>query len=108
MSYKDVQSRLSFFLYGEDAERVTVKREDGIWKVRYDAHGKDVLHAKRDIANLISSMTGGALISIVHGYNKGTAIKNMLRKCDFGKRVLSVASPSFNPGVTNITVGATV
>ena len=107
MSQKEMQNRLSFVVFGDDAWRIEAEEKDGKWSVRYDAHGKDVKHAKRDVHNIISTLVFGADLCVIHGYNRGTAIKDMLRTSDFGNRVESMYSPAFNPGITNMHINAT-
>lgn len=102
MSMEDMKIRLSFVINGDDAWRLSFKETDGALSVWYDAHEKTVPSARRDISNIAAMVSGRTKLNVIHGYNNGTAIKQMLRTSRISNRVLSVSSPAYNPGITQI------
>lgn len=106
MAYNELKNKLAFVVYGTDEWRLSIKDEDGRWIVSYDAHGQDVVHARRAVNNIISIIRCNMTLCIIHGYNNGTAIKEMLRKSNFGNRLSEIKSPVYNPGITWMQVAA--
>ena len=43
-------------------------------------------------------------LDVIHGYNGGTAIKDMLRTKEISPRIISISSPEYNPGESILEV----
>lgn len=102
MSSEEMKRKLGFVVMNEGEWRIKVDDSEGECHVIYDAHGRDVRQANREIRNLIAAIRGDARLSVIHGFNHGTAIKQMVTSFNFGWRVTNVSSPSWNPGMTDL------
>ncbi len=71
----------------------------------FDVHGYSVKKAKREINNIIALNRSGCQLRIVHGYNHGTAIKDMLNSEEFNnKKVLRKVGHINNAGITDLQI----
>ena len=102
MSREMIANRLRFLVYGDNAWRLTVQMDSaGIPTIVFDAHGmraKDAKKALEDIVRILYSVP--ISLKVIHGYRRGTAIKDMLSEETFNDRLISKQSPVRNPGVT--------
>lgn len=104
MGYDQFMKRLEFVVYGENKWRVKVKKtRNGDPEVTYDAHGQSVKEAKRTIENIVNSSLSPLQLTVIHGYNHGTAIKSMLNEEKFSGRITKKTSPTNNPGLTKMS-----
>ena len=104
MNYNELKQNLTFVIYGDDRWRISIADSKGRPSICYDAHGQTVKAAKRNIHNIIAMARGGLELCVIHGYNGGTAIRNMLQNEMLSSRVTSKICPSHNPGRTWIEV----
>ena len=99
---RDIQFRLSLIFTKEDMKRITIKEKNGETKIMADVHGMSVKNAKRFINNIINVVRTAVEIIVIHGFNHGTAIKDMIASGIDNSRV-SVISPDYkNQGITHI------
>lgn len=102
MSYEQVVDRIRFLIYGDAAWRVNVLKDaDEKPYIVLNAHGMTVAETRKminDIVRLIYCDTIG--IKVIHGFNHGTAIKDMIASESFGDRLVRKYTPGSNPGVT--------
>ena len=96
------KERISFVLYGEDSWRILSISEDenGRMELTIDVHGLSVQEARRKIRNVINISTEAFRLNVVHGYNHGTSIKDMLADKQISKRLEAQYCPQRNPGET--------
>ena len=107
MNYQALQSRLDFVVYGKDNWRLDLKiNQDGSPNITYDAHGLTVQEARRTIRNLINIARTPVHLNVIHGFNHGTGIKDMLAQETFSGRLISRFCPESNPGKTFMTIAA--
>ena len=67
--------------------------------IRVDLHAMTRQDAKRFIKNMIALLYMIPFrFDLIHGYNHGTVIKDMLRTDPISTRVKSITSPLWNPG----------
>jgi len=91
----------------EEISRVKEKiRQNGTKEVIVDLHGLTVKKAQRMLTNLIAIDREGYDILAIHGFNHGTAIKNMISEDLKSARIAGKKSPSHNPGQTIISIQA--
>lgn len=69
-----------------------------------DVHGMKCLQARRFINNIINSVRTVLRLIIIHGYNHGTAIKDMLTENINNSHIIKQYQDSCNKGVTHILV----
>ena len=99
---KRLNDRFSQVLTGEDIKRINIKEKNGNIKIMVDVHGMTVKAAKRLINNIINMAMTVVEIVIIHGYNHGTAIKDMLLNRFENSHIDHIFSDEFNMGVTHI------
>lgn len=91
-------------LFPKDLSRLTI-HEDGGVSILIDVHGLSCHEARRLITNMVNVGCNMAYtLVIIHGFNRGTAIKDMLAN-DFSlSRVHSNWPDPVNPGVTYLSI----
>ena len=67
-----------------------------------DVHGLKVIEAKKLIQKIGALVITGEKLTVIHGYNRGTAIKEMLIKNNLFHRSYFTNSVHRNPGRTEI------
>ena len=68
-----------------------------------DLHNLRVYEVKRLLNNSIALNRDGANLAMIHGYNRGTALKKYIYEYEH-ERILDKKIPRNNPGITYITV----
>ena len=68
--------------------------------ITVDVHGMKCGQARRFINNIINITLSGFRMVVIHGYNNGTAIKDMLATDFSNERIVSKNADSYNPGRT--------
>jgi hypothetical protein len=92
---------IDFIIFGSDKWRINIsKNSHGDPRIIYDAHGQTVREAKRNIENIVNVTRSPLHLEVIHGYNHGTAIKDMLALEVFPGRLAEKFCPQGNPGVT--------
>ena len=101
MNHDDIMRKLKFIVYGENEWRVKIlPSADGELRIQYDAHGQTVAEATHTIRNIVNLARVPIWLSVVHGYNNGTAIKDELSKMNFYGKVTYRYTPPHNEGET--------
>lgn len=83
----------------EDMGRIAASKDGDLY---VDVHGMTCLEAQKFVKNIIAFMRDGYSIYVIHGYNRGHAIKEMLRNTPLSAREYRVHSVGWNPGMTSI------
>lgn len=96
---KDLQ-RLSTIFSSDDMNRITAS-EDGL---QVDLHGKSRHEAKVFINNIINLINHPFVLDIIHGYNRGTVLKQMIYKEKINSRIVSRTGVRYNMGETFLMV----
>lgn len=89
----------------EDMNRLSIKENAkiGVY-MEADVHGMNRREAERFISNVISINRSGFTLGIIHGYNHGTVLKEMVMEKKFSKRVVDRYCPEKNPGKTLLMI----
>lgn len=95
-------SRLSLILTKDEMNRLNIKEEKGETKIIADVHGMSVNKAKKFINNIINVVRTKLELIVVHGYNHGTAIKDMLANVYTNSHITDKYQDEYNKGVTHI------
>lgn len=72
--------------------------------VTADIHGMDRYQAKRFLKNLIAINREPFNLNVIHGYNHGTVLKDMIQSENLSDRVYHKQSFSDNLGMTELIV----
>lgn len=67
-----------------------------------DVHGMTCLEAQKFLKNVIALMKGDFCMYVIHGYNRGCAIKEMLQNTKLSTRNYQIWHISWNPGMTKL------
>lgn len=90
--------QLSLFLTKDEIQRCM---ENG--NILYvDVHGLHIKECKKFLKNIGAVCKLGQILVIIHGYNNGTSIKEMLKNTILFKRSYEIRSIIDNPGRTAI------
>ena len=103
---KTIEFKLSLILTKEDMNRLRIKEKDEETEITADVHGMSVKRAKRFINNILNIVRTKVQLIIIHGYNHGTAIKDMLADQFVNEHIVEKYLDSENQGVTNIVAAA--
>ena len=108
MSQRILYEKIGFLYKSEDVNRVIWKSsDDSNIVVTVDLHKMSRDEAKRFIKNIISIFYMCSFtFEIVHGYNHGTAIKEMIRSEEINPRIRKISSPAYNPGLSILEVAS--
>ena len=69
-----------------------------------DVHGLTCPKAQRFLKNILALLKGSVSMYIIHGYNHGCAIKEMLRNTRLSSRNYQVLHVDWNPGMTKLVM----
>ncbi len=89
----------------EEMGRITERiKADGGRSLTVDLHGLKVKEAKRLLLNLMALDRDGCDICVIHGYNNGTALKEMVGNDLHSPRLTSRQGVKGNFGRTMLTI----
>ena len=109
MSEKNMKVRMRQVFTDEEMRRISVNVTDGRATVIADVHGMGCLQARVFISNVIALFRGAFNLIVVHGFNHGTALRDMIRRNPFeeiSSKINSVRSLPWNDGVTQMDIRA--
>ena len=94
--------RLSMIFCKDDLERIIVHPDKE--KIMVDLHGKTRKEAKKFLNNIINVIRHPFTLEVIHGYNNGTVLKEMISKEEINSRIVSKVVPFYNVGETILSV----
>lgn len=102
-----VAARLKMVLSTQELNRLKItETSDGLLRITADVHGMTCHEARRFINNIINLVRVAFRLIIIHGYNHGTAIKDMLA-WNFNNTHITERHPDpWNQGVTYMSIAA--
>ena len=98
---KENMERFETLLSGKDMERVSISANDGFY---VDLHGMSCQQATRFLRNLIALVKTACEMTVIHGYNHGQALKDIVRKGGLSSKVIRTESVAWNPGMTKLLI----
>ena len=102
MGCEAVVERCKYLMCVEDVGRIKVSED----RIQIDLHGMTRAEAKRSIKNIIALSPIAFTLDVIHGYNRGTVIKDMIQEEELSSRVYHKWLAPGNPGRTFIEVAA--
>lgn len=96
----DIRFKLSLILTQNEMRRLQFRDKEG--EIIADVHGMKCYEAKRFINNIINIAHTRIKVTVVHGYNHGTAIKDMIRNGYENTHIRHIIPDKKNKGVTRI------
>lgn len=100
MEKKKVENRLKTVLSESDMKRLIIKDRDTDIEMTVDVHGLKCNQAKRFLNNIINLVQGSFRMVVIHGFNHGTAIRDMLFTGIDNPHIASKCIDANNPGRT--------
>ena len=98
-------SKLRMILTKDELRRIAVQSEqNGTISITADVHGMKCFEAKRFINNIINIVHITFQLVIIHGYNHGTAIKEMLTHHFINNHICRQFIDPNNQGVTHMII----
>lgn len=105
MRCEQMRYRVSFILYGENLRRVFIYRDDeGKMIVRVDLHHMTQRQVEKVIHDIILMNQESFILDLIHGYNHGTALKNMILNLVSNKRIEKKWVNPWNMGETFLEI----
>ncbi len=102
-----VISRLNMILTTDELKRIQVlQNADEKLMIIVDVHGMTCTKARKFINNIINVVRVAFQLIIIHGYNHGTAIKDMLANSFTNSHISKKYTDSFNYGITHMLIAA--
>lgn len=78
MEKEIIRNRLSIIFTTDELNRLTFNQDHNGVEIIADVHGMKCFQAKRFINNILNMNNHKIKLTVIHGYNHGTAIKDMI------------------------------
>jgi len=102
-----VNNRLKAVFTSEEINRLTISKIDETKiQIIADVHGMKCKQARRFINNIINTVRVAFQLIVIHGYNHGTAIKDMLAQNFNNTHIAEKHLDPYNKGVTHMLIAA--
>ena len=102
-----VNNRLRIVFTDEEISRLTISEVDERRiRIVADVHGMKCNQARRFINNIINTVRVAFQLIVIHGYNHGTAIKDMLAQNFSNTHITVKHADPYNQGVTHMLIAA--
>ena len=97
---KDLQ-RFKMILSEKEFNRIE-EQDEGTYVIDVHEFRRD--ETKRMINNIINLSTHPCTITVIHGYNRGTVLLEMIRKDLHNPKIVNITSAVYNPGKTFLEI----
>ena len=105
MKKKSAIVKLQLILSNNELNRLKISEtSNGDIRITADVHGMKCIQAKRFINNIINVIQMVFTLIIIHGYNHGTAIKDMLATDFANAHIKANYLDPHNQGVTHLVI----
>ena len=102
-----IQKKLYLIFSTDELSRISIKEHPGnILKLYADVHGLKCYQVKRFLNNLINIIKVSFELIVIHGFNHGTAIRDMLSDNFNNLHLVRKYVSQFNQGVTHMIIAA--
>ena len=100
ISMNELRFRVDFILPKDEKQRVSYRiGDDGQTEIILDLHGLRCNEARRLIVNLVNILRQRITVILIHGYNHGTAIRDMLPTIH-NEHIAGLRRDTYNQGKT--------
>ena len=104
MKNEKIYSRLEQIFTQDELSRFAITEKQSGVRIVVNVHGLKCFQVRQLLNNLISVLRMKFHLLVIHGYNHGTAIKNMLENDFKNCHVTNMRPDPFNKGVTHMSV----
>lgn len=102
---KKTLDSMSIVMNAEELSRMMVTtNHKGETTIKLDLHELSYKRAKRLVKNIIVFNQGSYNLRIIHGYNRGTSLRTMIRKSLESSRIKEKIYVPWNPGETYLRI----
>lgn len=101
-----MQEKFKILFTKDEIERIKENITGNRHSITVDLHGMAVRDAQRLIKNLVVVNRDTCTLGIVHGYNHGTALKNMIWNDFTSPRIMAKRTATGNPGKTFLDIAS--
>lgn len=102
MEKENIRNRLSIIMTKDELKRLTFNQEKGEVEIVADVHGMKCVYAKRFLNNILNLSNQKIKLTVIHGYNHGTAIKDMINNGLGNSHIIKTYNDTTNIGRTFI------
>ncbi len=103
---ENIKFRMSMVFTKKDMDRIIIrKKEDESVVLKADLHEMKYMESKRFINNLIALIREPFELDIIHGYNHGTVLRDMIHNDLDNPRIKSKTLLLWNEGETLLSIG---
>lgn len=100
-------TRLRLILSKEEISRLIIlESASGLIGIIADVHGMSCYRARRFILNIINTVHCSFQLVVIHGYNHGTAIRDMLAEDFKNSHIREHHQDIYNQGITHMLIAA--
>ena len=100
-----IRTKLQMIFTSNEINRLSIKETPGMkLQITVDVHGMKCSQARRFINNIINTIRESFKLIIIHGYNHGTAIKEMLAENFYNSHIAEQYIDPYNQGVTHMLI----
>lgn len=97
--------RLHIIFSKSELKRLSIARlSSHELQITANVHGLKCYEAKRFINNIINILQSTFKLTIIHGYNHSTSIKDMLTYNFTNPHIVEQYVPIYNPGITCMSI----
>ena len=104
MNTNSIYAKLAIILPDSDLERIKIASINNLIIIRLDVHKLKCYQARRLINNIITLVNTAFELIVIHGFNHGTAIRDMLSTNFDNTHISKKYIDSNNEGVTHMLV----
>ncbi len=105
MKKEEIMERMGYVLHGEYLQRVRVfDNENAETVIKVDLHGMCRESAQKSLSNIIAIIRSPFILDVIHGYNGGTVIKELICNDLKSTKIKGHRSPNWNPGETLLQI----
>lgn len=106
MNTNSILSQLAIIFSDNELDRISITDERNHISITIDVHRLKCHQAKRLINNIISLVRTAFELIIIHGFNHGTAIRDMLSNNFNNNHIEKKYIDQYNQGVTHMLITA--
>lgn len=99
-----LQERFKTIFTAEEISRIHISEHLTGISVVVDVHGLKCSQARRFVNNLINIARCPFIMTVIHGYNHGTAILEIIRGNLENRHIVQRFPDPYNRGVTHLTI----
>ena len=104
MTETTIATRMTKIFTDDERNRVKVNCSGPETSLSVDVHKMSRIECMTFLKNLIALFRGSFSVTVIHGYNNGTAIRDMVRNEKISPKVTSIRWDTHNDGVTRLCV----